>query len=129
MVITDYGRQAITWRLGSSLPDLYLGHVGIGNGSAVARKTDSTLTNEVNRAPITGSPDYTESYFVKLQSNFNATQMSGTVLTEISLFDKASGTGFTGSCWQRENFAGVEFDGTNELQTLNVIEVLASGVS
>ena len=40
--------------------------------------------------------------------------MSGTALTEFGMFP--SGTTSTGSLWNREGFAGVNFDGTTELQ-------------
>lgn len=127
MVITNFGRQAVAWRLGSSLPDLYIQHIGIGTGSAEVLVTDTTLVNEVNRTSITGSPDFSENFKVGFQGDFSATQMSGLNLTEISLTDTASGTGFTGSVWQREGFGSVNFDGTNELQVLSVLEVIQSG--
>lgn len=129
MVFTKYGRQAVAWRLGSSLPDLYIQHVGIGTGSSIVTADDTTLTNEVNRASITGSPDFSTLRQASFQADFNTTQMSGLSLTEFGLFHTGSNTGFAGSAWVREGFGSVVFDGTNELQVLTTLQVLASGTS
>lgn len=129
MVFTNFGRQAVAWRLGSSLPNLYIQHIGIGSGSGTVSVIDTTLVNEVNRVSITGSPNFTEVRKATFQADFNSVQMSGIHLTEFGLIDVASGTGFTGSMWQREGFGSVVFDGTNELQITSSLQVLESGVS
>lgn len=129
MVFTNFGRQSVTYRLGSSLPDLYIQHVGIGTGSASVLVTDEELVTESNRTDITGSPNFTEDRKVGFQADFNSVQMSGTDLTEFGLTNTASGTGFTGSFWQREGFDSVEFDGTNELQIFTTLQVLDSGTA
>lgn len=129
MVFTNFGRQAVAWRLGSSLPNLYVQHIGIGTGSGPVLVSDVTLVNETNRVAITGSPDFTDDRTVSFQADFNSNQMSGTLLTEFGLFDVASGTGFTGSVWQREGFGSLTFDGTNELQIVTTLQVLESGTS
>jgi len=124
MVFTNTGREMVTMRLGSSLPNMYIGYMGIGSGSGTASVTDSTLLNEVNRTAFTGSPNFTTTQKVSFQADFNTAQMSGIHLTEFGLTETTSGTGFAGSFWQRESFGSVVFDGTNELQistTLNVI--------
>ena len=129
MVFTNWGRQAVAFRIGSSLPDLYVQHVGIGTGSAAVLVSDTTLVTEANRTNITGSPDFTESRKVGFQADLNSVQMSGINLTEFGLFDTASGTGFTGSAWQREGFGSIVFNGTNELQILTTVQILESGTS
>jgi len=129
IVFTNFGRQAVTWRLGSSLPDMYIQHIGIGSGSGTVLVTNTTLVHEVNRTPITGSPDFTEDRKVGFQADFNSVQMSGLDLTEFGLFHIGSATGFAGSTWQREAFNPVEFDGTNELQVFATVQVLDSGIT
>ncbi len=129
MVFTNFGRQSVTFRLGSSLPNLYIQHIGIGTGSASVLVTDEELVTESNRTDITGTPDFTENRKVGFQADFNSVQMSGTDLTEFGLFHIGSATGFTGSLWQREGFDSVEFDGTNELQILSTLQVLDSGTA
>ena len=129
MVYTNFGRQAVTWRLGSSLPDLYIQHVGIGTGSAQVLVSDVTLVTESNRTDITGSPDFSENRKVGFQADFNSVQMSGTDLTEFGLTHVVSGGGAPGSFWEREGFDAIEFDGTNELQIFTTLQVLESGTA
>lgn len=124
MVFTNDGKEFVALRLGSDITGLFIGHIGIGDGSGTAVVTDSTLVSEVNRTDITGSPDFTTARKVSFQADFNSLQMSGINLTEFGLFDVASGTGFPGSTWQREAFGSVVFDGTNELQIISTLEVL-----
>jgi len=122
MPFTNAGKQFVTWGLGSDV-QMYVGHIGIGSGSGTAATTNVTLQNEVNRQAITGSPDFTTVRKVTFQGDFNSIQMSGIHLTEFGLFDVASGTGFTGSTWQREAFGSIVFDGSNETQILTTLEV------
>lgn len=129
MVFTNVGRQFVAYRLGSSLPNLYIQYVGIGTGSSAVLVSDTTLTTEVNRTAITGSPNFIEDRKVGFQADFNFVQVSGLALTEFGLFDVASGTGFIGSAWQREGFGSLGFDGTNELQIYSTLQVLESGAS
>jgi len=123
MVFTNAGKQFVAWGLGSNV-GLYMGHIGIGSGSGTASGSDVTLLNEINRTSITGSPDFTTTRKATFQADYNSVQMSGIHLTEFGLFNVVSGTGFTGSTWQRESFGSIVFDGTNELQILSTMEVL-----
>jgi len=122
MAFTNFGAQAIAWRLGSSLPNEYISAIGIGSGSGTATVSNTTLVAEHTRTMITGSPDFTTARKVTFQADFNSVQMSGLILTEFGLF--TSGPVNTGSCWQREAFGSVLFDGTNELQIVTTLEVL-----
>lgn len=126
-MFTDAGRQFVAWRLGSSLPDLYINYIGIGIGSTTATEADTTLVSESNRVAITGSPDFTDARKVTFQADLNSVQMSGINLAEFGLFHMASGQG--GSVWQREAFDPIEFDGTNEVQIISTLQVLRSGVN
>lgn len=122
MPFTNEGRKFMAYRLGSSLPNTYISAIGIGSGSGTALKTNTTLQAEHTRTMITGSPDFTEARKAGFQADFNSVQMSGLILTEFGLFQ--SGAVNTGSCWAREGFGSVVFDGTNELQVVYTIENL-----
>ena len=123
MVFTSVGKQFVAWSLGSDVGN-YINHIGIGDGSGTALESNVTLVSERNRTQITGSPNFTTAQKVSFQADFNSVQMSGISLTEIGLFNQASGTGFPGSVWLREAFGSVVFDGGNELQILTTLEVL-----
>ena len=120
MVFTTVGKEMVAYRLGSDIA--YPVAYAIGTGSAAVTATGSALTTESDRQNFTGSPNFTEARKVKFQSNWNSIEMSGTTLTEWGVFDNS--TASTGSMYQREGFAGIEFDGTNELQIETTWEVL-----
>lgn len=122
MTFTNFGKQALTWSLGSEMTNNYISYVGIGSGSGTAGVSDVTLLHEVSRTIITGSPDFTTAKKVEFQADFNAIQMSGIHLTEFGLL--ASGPSHIGSVWQRESFGSIVFDGTQELQLISTLEVL-----
>lgn len=121
MVFTNYGKQAITWALGSDITNNYIRYFAIGTGSGIAAVTNTTLVTENKRTTLTESPDFTTPYKVTFQGDFNSVQMSGISLTEFGFLGSA--TGSAGSVWQREAFSAVAFDGTNELQVLSTLEV------
>ena len=123
MPFLNVGKEFVALRLGSALSGLFIGHVGIGTGSAPILVTDTTLVNEIDRTSITGSPNFDTARKVTFTADFSSSTMSGTDLTEFGFFDQASGTGFPGSAWQREGFGSVVFDGTNELKVTGTIEV------
>jgi len=122
MVFTNYGKQAITWALGSDISNNHIQYVAIGTGSGTAKITDVTLVSESDRNLITGSPDFDTTKKVTFQADFNSVEMSGTTLTEFGLV--ASGPSLEGSVWQREAFGSIVFDGTNELQIISTIEII-----
>ena len=86
---------------------------GIGTGSAAEAITDVALVTESDRNLVTTTSTATAGE-VKYTTDFGAVEMSGTAMTEFGMFP--SGTTSTGSLWNREGFAGVNFDGTTELQ-------------
>ena len=122
MTFTNAGAQFLAFRLGSSLPDLFVGAIAIGSGSGTATVSDVTLVAEELRTIITGSPSFTEARKTQFQGDFNSVEMSGLTLSEFGLF--TSGPALTGSTWQREAFGSVTFDGTNELQITITLEVI-----
>src|SRR3990167_5721554 len=122
MVFTNAGCQFVTWRLGSSLPNTFIGAIAVGSGSGTALVTNVILVNEFNRTIITGSPDFTTSRKVLFQGDFGAATLSGTQILEFGLF--TSGPANIGSVWQREGFGSIVTDGTIELQIQSTLEVL-----
>ena len=127
-MFTNYGKQAITWAIGSDISNNYISYLAIGSGSGTAVVGDTTLRGEEQRMAITGSPDFSTPRKVGFQADFNSIVMSGITLTEFGLI--ASGTGVVlgsaglGSIWQREAFGSIAFDGSNELQIVTTLEVL-----
>lgn len=122
MVITNAGAQAITYAIGSNISNNYIQYCAIGTGSGTALVTESTLINEVDRNPLTGSPNFAEARKVQFQSDFNSFEMSGVTLTEFGF--TPSGASQVGSIWQIERIGSIVFDGTNELQVISTLEVL-----
>ena len=120
-MFVNYGKQAVSWLLGSPISNMYISAVGIGSGSGIASATDVTLFSEVKRNMITGSPDFSTAQKVTFTADFNSVQMSGIAFSEFGLF--ASGPISVGSLWQHEAFGSQIFDGTNELQIQSTLEV------
>lgn len=121
-MITNWGAQAIAYAIGSDISNNYLQYCAIGSGSGTVLASQTTLLNETDRNPLTGSPDFTTSRKVEFQFDFNSVELSGLHLTEFGFLP--SGTGITGSIWQIERIGSIVFDGTVELQILNTIQVL-----
>lgn len=97
-------------------------HTVIGSGSGTASVTNTALIAQTGSQLFTGgSMDIGTPRFVTMISDFGATQMSGTGLTEFGI-NAGSGTMFG-----REGFGAITFDSTNELQTEITFEIYASG--
>ena len=122
MVFTNYGAQALIWRLGSALGSVYVDTFAVGSGSGTALIGNTTLVNEFSRIQITGSPDFTTARKVTFTADFASTTLSGTQILEFGLFQ--SGPANIGSTWQREGFGSIVFDGTSELQIISTIEAI-----
>jgi len=121
-MFTNYGKQAITWAIGSDITNNFISYLAIGSGSGTAVVGDTTLRGEVQRIAITGSPNFSTERKVGFQADFNSIIISGITLSEFGLI--ASGVALTGSIWQREAFGSIAFDGSNELQIITTLEVL-----
>ena len=120
MTFTNYGKQLTAIRLGSNID--FIQSFGIGTGSATALAADLILVTEAAKFMQTGSPNYLTAQKVTFRGDRNSVQMSGLSLTEFGLFQ--SGASSTGSLWAREAFAGITFDGTNELALIFSVQVL-----
>lgn len=122
MVFTDYGRQALTWSLGSNITNNYIAYINVGSGSGTALVTDTELYNEFTRFPITGSPNFDTAKQVTFTGDLNSVQASGLILQEWGLL--ANGSSLLGSLWQRESLGSLVFDGTNELRIESTIQII-----
>jgi len=111
MVITTIGKEYTAIRLGSDIP--FVEYINIGSGSGTATISQKTLIAETDRNLFT-STDFSSSKKFTIDADFNSVEMSGTILREFGVVH--SGAGVTGSIWQRESFASITFDGTNELK-------------
>ena len=122
MPITNWGAQATTYNIGSNISNNYIQYCAIGSGSGTFAATETTLINERTRAFVTGSPNFTTARKVEFQFDFTASTMSGLGLTEIGFV--GSYPALQGSTWQIERFPSQSFNGTQELQVVDIIEVL-----
>lgn len=111
MVFTDYGREQMAIRMGSNVEKL--SHFAIGSGSGAVAVSNYELVNEWDRKPIE-SFNYSGAQDLTVIADWTSTQISGCLLKEFGAF--TTGLDLIGSCWSREGFANVTFDGTNELQ-------------
>ena len=110
----------------SGLALAFVGSMEIPNYTAIGSGSGAVAISRTDLIAQTGSQtfsaiDISTPRFVSWTSDFGATQMSGTNLTEFGL--KSS----DGTLFVREGFGSVVFDGTNELQIELTLEVYASG--
>ena len=118
MVITTYGKIEIATRIGSNtnIPVSF----GIGTGSTSASINDLVLDSEIDKQTFS-SVNLSGVRTLTFQGDWNSIEMSGIQLAEWGIFSFSGAT--TGSCWSREAFTPVTFDGTNELQIEETWEV------
>jgi len=109
MVFTTYGKETAMVRIGSDINEP--AYIGIGSGSGVVSVTNTGLVHHTDRNAFTTS-DLSVARKWEMIADFNSVEMSGTPLREFGIFVESSG----GKLWQREGFAAIQFDGTNELQ-------------
>jgi hypothetical protein len=125
VVTTNFAKSRIALLIGNSgvatgLADSVPGYFVIGSGSGTALVTQTILINTFDRQLMT-STDVTTVQKVTFQGDWNSIELSGTNITEFGLIQ--SGGGITGSIWSRTGFPGITFDGTNELQIQETMEV------
>ncbi len=95
-------------------------YMAIGSGSGAVANTNILLINENSRrAPTSVSTSTTNE--ITYIGDWNSVEMSGINLKEFGMF--STSTSNAGSAWNREGFAGVDFDGSNELQVQITYEV------
>lgn len=118
MVFSEVGRSGVAMLLGGygSAP----GWVGIGSGSGAVSINNTGLIAHTDRNAITGSADTSVLKEVAYTADFNSIETSGLVLKEFGLFNVSSG----GTLWVREGFAGITFDGSNELNIQIRLQIL-----
>jgi len=122
MPITNAGAQFVAFAIGSDVSNNFIQYCAIGSGSGTFAATQSTLLNETDKNVQTGSPDFDIARKVGFQFDFNSVEMSGLHFTEFGF--TPSGPSLVGSQWQIERIGSIVFDGTNELQVTDIIEVI-----
>ena len=112
-MITNTGKQKIAHLLTGSSTN-YPVYCAIGTGSTSIALTDYKLNTEAIRMPI---DTFTSTTINKATytTEFLPVALSGLVVKELGLFHN-SGLG-VGSCWDREGFAALTFNGTQFLRT------------
>jgi len=119
-MITDDGIETIAAILGGSgaIPS----YIAIGTGSSTVVSGNTALLNETDRNYITNR-DTTVAKDVTYITDYSATELSGTTLTEWGLFNTAT----AGSLIVREVIGSVAFNGDMELQIQCTLRFSRSG--
>jgi len=109
MSITDTGLSQIALITGGggTVPS----HIAIGTGSATLDGTETSLNTETERN-LLSSIDTAIGSEITYISDFSASEISGTALTEFGLFNSSSGA----SMFQNEVIGSEQFVGDRELQ-------------
>ncbi|MHA1868741.1 MAG: hypothetical protein ACTSXD_11915 [Candidatus Heimdallarchaeaceae archaeon] len=113
MVFTNIGKSGVAICVGSYASNRPQ-YLAIGSGSGAVAVTNVTLVAESGTRKAPTSVDLSTPKEITYTVDYNSLEMSGTVLTEFGMFTESAAN--TGSCWNREGFPAVTFDGTNELQ-------------
>ena len=120
MVFTNVGKSGTALAIGSfasNRPQF----LALGSGSGTVLVTDVTLVAESGLRKSPTSLDFSQPQKVTYTIDYNSVAVSGLQLTEFGMF--TSGAFDVGSCWNREGFSSISFDGTNELQVQLTYEV------
>ena len=118
MVVTTYGKTQIALRIGSNIDSPVA--FGIGTGSTASTTSDLVLVNEADKQ-VFSLVNLSGVRTLTFQGDWNSVEMSGNTLSEFGLAGSLTGT--TGSIWTKNTFAGIVFDGINELRIESSIEV------
>ena len=107
MVFTNVGKSGLALAFAGSMtiPDV----IGIGSGSGAVSASDTNLVAQTRVNAFTSRTISTQKE-VTFLADFSATQMSGLNLREFGV--RISG----GTLFNREGFAAINFDGSNEAQ-------------
>jgi len=112
MVITTYAKSGLGLLMtGSGIPPAYC---GVGTGSAAEVTTLGSLITPFGARNLWSERDPSTVNEVNWIFNYDSVTMSGCNLKEFGMgVSIASGAN---DLWNREGFAAINFDGTNELQ-------------
>ena len=112
--MTDSGKSglALSITVSGVNPDV----IAIGSGSGAVAVTNTDLVAQTDQVAFT-STDVSVTKEITFLADFTNIEMSGTFLREFGV--KVSG----GNVWNREGFAAIEFDGSNELQIEVIFQV------
>ena len=114
MVFTSVGKSGVALCIGSSATGRPQ-YMAIGSGSGAVVVTNISLVAETGTRIAATSTDLSAANEIEYTFDWNSMMMSGTApLSEFGMFTESAA--ITGSCWNREGFGSVSFDGTTELQ-------------
>jgi len=113
MVFTTIGQSGVILAIGS-LSSNRPQYIAIGSGSGATISSNVKLVYEVDRKILTSGSIDTVNNEIEYVADWNSVQMSGISLKEFGMFTESAAN--TGSCWSRDGFSAVDFDGSNELQ-------------
>ncbi len=116
--MTNVGRSGTSrlWLGETIIPS----HCGIGSGSGISLITQTALVQETGTRAGISTTDSGTTQFLEHTFDFSSLAISGTTqLKEFGLFTAIT----TGDMWIREDFNGITFDGSNELQVVIKLEV------
>lgn len=97
-------------------------HIAIGTGSSTVVSGNTALDAETDRNTLT-SIDLTVAKDVTYIADYSATELSGTTMFELGLFNASS----AGSMFMREVIGSIAFAGDTELQIQSTIRFGISG--
>jgi hypothetical protein len=117
-MILNYTKQQVALFVGGS-QSIFPNYMMLGSGSGTTTASMNALIAPTDRQAVTSTSNTL--YKVSWQGDWNSTEISGLSLTEFGMC--ASGTGVTGSMWDRTSIPAIQFDGTNELRIVNNYEV------
>jgi hypothetical protein len=120
MILNWTKRNVALILAGSYITNNYPSYFLIGSGSGITIASQTTLSYATDRQAVTSTNGST-AYKVTWLGDWNSVEMSGTQLKEVGMI--ISGTGTTGSMWSKTGFAGITFDGTNELRVQESWEI------
>ena len=119
MVFTTTGFSGVQVAIGSVSSNRPQ-YMAIGSGSGTAAVSNVALVYETDRRVPT-SISLATTNKIKYIADWNSVEMSGTNLKEFAMFTDSMAD--TGSCWNREGFGGIDFNGANELQIQLTYEI------
>ena len=119
MPLTDLAKSGLCLLLSGSVTDRPA-YCAIGKGSGTALSSNTFLGSEFKRQTI-DTTDASTPRFVDYITTFAAADISGLAFREFGIF--SSGATTSGTMWNREGFAAINFDGTAELQVSVEVEV------
>ena len=118
MTMTNVGKSgtALLWTVSGTRPQ----YIAIGTGSQAVVDATIALATQNGSPRAFANTTFGGNQIITFDASWGAVELSGLSITEFGVLDALT----NGSVWSAENFNGVAFDGTNELQVEVVFETL-----